>query len=359
NNLIRVFAFIAICIILFTIPLMDAEGKRMMWDHRTFNAWIRTAIFIMLFLVNSYVFVPKLLFKKERVLYIIVVIVSVSLLALAWELFMPLIDGGNARPQGLPPRPQPGFGPPDHNFRPPPKDHLPNRSIMLINNVLISFLVVGLSTALRVTQKWLADEKSLREMEKENLRSELAFLKNQISPHFFLNTLNNIHALIDIDKKDSQKAIIELSGMMRYLLYESEKGESSLKKEIAFIQNFIDLMKLRIDEKVGLSIELPDELPDVSIPPLLFISFIENAFKHGVSYSHPSFIKISLTQSDEFIEFLCINSNHNQKGQIEEDSGIGLSNVKKRLELLYENKHDLTITDSKDTYSIYLKIPVS
>jgi hypothetical protein len=358
KQLIEVFAYVAICLILFTIPLIDSEGQGVLLDHRTYNSWIRISVFILLFLLNSYVFVPQLLFKKERILYIVILIAFISLLTILWELFMPLWDVNKSLMDTIPP-PNDRIGPSDMMHRPPPKPIGPGRPVMLFNNILISILVIGLSTALRVTQKWIQDEKSLRELEKEHLSSELSFLKNQLSPHFFLNTLNNIHSLIDVDKKNAQKAIIELSTMMRYLLYESDKGLSKLTKEIAFIRNYIDLMKLRMDEKVSLSIDLPEEITEVKIPPLLFISFIENAFKHGISYKQASFVKISLMQSETTLVFSCVNSNHQQKERLDDVSGIGLRNIKKRLDLLYAEKYDLAIQEDLETYSVQLKIPLS
>ena len=142
-----------------------------------------------------------------------------------------------------------------------------------------------------------------KETEKEKLNSELAFLKNQISPHFFFNTLNNIYSLISINAEDSQKAVLKLSKLMRYLLYESEQGNTKLSNEIDFMNNYIDLMKLRMNDKVDLTVSFPKKYEDKNIPPLLFIPFIENAFKHGISYREKSFIDINMMVTKEFNNF--------------------------------------------------------
>lgn len=210
---------------------------------------------------------------------------------------------------------------------------------------------------LRILERQSRIEKLQKEMEREKLNSELALLKNQVSPHFFFNTLNNIYALIGINADDSQKAVLKLSKLMRYLLYESEHGDTKLSKEIEFMYNYIDLMKLRMSEKIDLSVSFPEKFEDLDIPPLLFIPFIENAFKHGVSYRNKSFIRIRMNTSNDSISFHCTNSIADRSEEKEEkDQGIGLENVTKRLRLLFPNRHDLNIHQSKDEYEVTLTI---
>lgn len=134
----------------------------------------------------------------------------------------------------------------------------------------------------------------LKELEHQHLESELKYLKYQLNPHFFMNTLNNIHALVDIDSEKAKKTIIELSKLMRYVLYEANKSQISLKYEIQFLENYIALMKLRYTEHLDIQTEFPLIVPHVQIPPLLFISLLENAFKHGVSYRESSYIHVLL-----------------------------------------------------------------
>ena len=146
-------------------------------------------------------------------------------------------------------------------------------------------------------------EKRQKELEKEKLNSELAFLKNQISPHFFFNTLNNIYSLIGINGPTAQESVLKLSKLMRYLLYESEHGETMISHEIDFMNNYIDLMKLRLSSRVELKVDFPKEFSDFPIPPLLFVPFIENAFKHGISARDRSFIHITLKINNNQISF--------------------------------------------------------
>jgi sensor histidine kinase YesM len=211
---------------------------------------------------------------------------------------------------------------------------------------------------LRLIEQHEASEKRQKELEREKLNSELAFLKNQISPHFFFNTLNNIYSLIEVNKNNAQEAVLKLSKMMRYLLYESEQGETGLVKEIGFMKHYIDLMKLRLSPKVELSIDLPENPPDYKIPPLLLIPFIENAFKHGISYRDKPFIRISMTAANDQIIFKCINSIGQSSAQAldEAHSGIGLENVKKRLGILFPGSHTLKVEKVESFFSVYLEI---
>lgn len=260
------------------------------------------------------------------------------------EMRRPPDEGRRTRP--------PGGG----RFAGPP----PFRQMHAFNYTFTSLFMLFFSMGLRILERQSQIEKLQKEMEKERLNSELAFLKNQVSPHFFFNTLNNIYALIEINADDSQKAVLKLSKLMRYLLYESEKGETKLSQEIDFMYNYIDLMKLRMNEKIDLSVTLPENYNDIIFPPLLFIPFIENAFKHGVSYRKKSFIRIEMTIDDNIITFHCTNSlAKNGEEKEDKEPGIGLENVKKRLKLLFPDRHELRIAQSENEYEVFLKITTS
>jgi two-component system, LytTR family, sensor kinase len=227
---------------------------------------------------------------------------------------------------------------------------------------LISILVTGFSIGLKVLERHSLTEKRQKELEKEKLNSELAFLKNQVSPHFFFNTLNNIYSLIEISKEDAQEAVLKLSRLMRYLLYETEQGETLLSHEVEFMKNYIDLMKLRLSGKVELKVDFPETFADLHIPPLLFVPFIENAFKHGISYREKSFIHLLLRMEGEKVVFRCSNSlNRKSETELADNnfSGIGLENVKKRLNLLFPDRHVLHIDFSGNVFNVLLEINLS
>jgi two-component system, LytTR family, sensor kinase len=237
---------------------------------------------------------------------------------------------------------------------------VPNQPLFqFINTFFIALLIAGFNTAIEVTNRWFAEEQARKEVEKEHMKSELAFLQNQVSPHFFMNTLNNIHSLIEADQQLAQNAVLKLSEMMRYLLYESGRGTTTLKKEIEFLMSYVKLMQLRVDESVKVEFDLPDNFINVNLPPLLFISFIENAFKHGVSYREPSALSFKLVQNADSLEFTSVNtvSGYQESASVINHGGIGLENIKKRLDLLYGGRHQLIIEDNKHEFKVKLRIP--
>jgi len=217
--------------------------------------------------------------------------------------------------------------------------------------------MLGANLGIKSYFKTREDQKKLLRLEKENLEQQLEYLKYQINPHFFMNTLNNIHALVDIDAEKAKSTILELSKMMRFVLYEGDKKGVPLTREFGFIRNYITLMRLRYTDKVQISINLPEQSPDLMIPPLMLITFIENAFKHGVSYQHDSFIEVKAEVQGDTLHFSCRNSKAEKPN--EEKGGVGLANVKQRLKLLYDNDYSLKIQDDSDIYSVQLTIPLS
>lgn len=224
-------------------------------------------------------------------------------------------------------------------------------------NVVLGFFMTGANTGIKLIYQSMRDEQQMEELKRQNLEAEMDYLKYQINPHFFMNTLNNIHALIDIDTEYAKSAIIELSKMMRYVLYDSGREQISLEKDIQFIQNYIGLMRIRYTNDVDIRVEYPHDLPQVSIPPLLLIVFVENAFKHGVSYNNPSFIHMDIAYADGKVTSTISNSLHAQHHD-GHSAGIGLDNVRKRLSLIYGAKnYSLDIRETPSTYTVKLVIP--
>jgi len=174
-----------------------------------------------------------------------------------------------------------------------------------------------------------------------------------------MNTLNNIHTLVEINGEKAQDAIERLSTLMRYLLYDSAQNTVELKKEIEFIKSFIALMQLRHSDEVGVTVILPEQIPDAQIPPMLFISLIENAFKHGVSYPLKSYIHFELRINETSLNCNIKNSKHKvTTNYMGEYSGIGLDNIKKSLELLYADDFRLDILDKENEFEVNLTIPI-
>jgi LytS/YehU family sensor histidine kinase len=256
----------------------------------------------------------------------------------------------------MPARHHPPFEEPHRQWRrgdvPPPV--VGERDIL---SVVVLLLMCGANLGIKGYFRSRDDRKRLAELEHQNLEQQLEYLRYQINPHFFMNTLNNIHALVDIDPAKAQETIVELSKMMRFVLYEGDKKGVPLTKEMEFIRTYVALMQLRYTDKVKISLNLPDEVPDRTLPPLMLISFIENAFKHGVSYQRESFIEIGVAVDDDRLIFVCRNSKADVPN--EEKGGVGLVNVRKRLNLLYDHDYSLCIRDDADVYTVELNIPLS
>ena len=233
--------------------------------------------------------------------------------------------------------------------------------------IVLLILILGANLGIKYYFKTRDDRKRLAELERQNLEQQLEYLRYQINPHFFMNTLNNIHALVDIDPEKAKDTILELSKMMRFVLYEGNKQGVPLSREMDFIRHYVTLMQLRYTDKVRITLDLPSEVPDRQIPPLILITFIENAFKHGVSYQHDSFIEAKVVVEGDKLRFSCRNSksekSNEERLQVGGSSsgtkgGVGLDNVRKRLNLLYDNRYSLNIKDEANTYCVQLNIPL-
>ncbi len=220
--------------------------------------------------------------------------------------------------------------------------------------LIISF--VG-STLIELTHFANKKEKEAISIEKEKLDTEMKFLKSQINPHFLFNALNNIYTLTVIKSDKAPDNLLRLSEMLRYMLYDSNDGKVPLQKEIEYLENYINLASLKDSRGLNIDVDLDKSLPGLKVAPLLFIPFVENAFKHSkIEDLKNGFINISLKTSNKQIEFIIENSIPNAAFTKDKIGGIGLPNTKQRLDLLYPNKHLLSISDNEKVYSVYLKL---
>jgi len=202
---------------------------------------------------------------------------------------------------------------------------------------------------------WLfVNIKSIINLKKEKARTELMHLQSQVNPHFFFNMLNNLYGLVDKDSEKAKKLILKLSDMMRYSIYEGQKEYVTLKEEIAFIDNYIELHKMRYHKDINTNFELEVEDENLKIMPLLFILLVENAFKHGVEVLRSNaFVNIVIRSSQNLISFQIEN---NFDPEEKKEQGIGLENLKRRLELAYPKKHELAHSVNNDIYTAKLTI---
>ena len=352
---------IAIWLILFIFPawFLYVDSSR---DHVfLFRTFTQIFLYAVIFYANYLLFTPKFFLVRKKLLYFVVALSLVAIATLVNDRVFHAVDNHNHEGQnelGMHPRFQP---PPGIPYMPkdlfPTEHKRPSDNWPMYNFIITTLFLSGFGMGLGFSDKLRQHEREKKEAEKEKLNTELAFLKNQINPHFLFNTLNNIYSLVQSNVADGQKAILQLSKLMRYILYETDADHKLLSQEIDFMKMYIELMKLRISEKISLTVNFPENYPNISLPPLLFLPFVENAFKHGISYRRPSFVRVLLKVESEKIIFECSNSIvKNGEDMFRADSGIGLGNVKKRLALLYPDKHDLKIIDDGSTYNILLVI---
>ena len=258
---------------------------------------------------------------------------------------MPPPDEGMPHPGGPPPPPEVGRGGRGGN-RPMSPEMM--KSLLAVLLVMADFGIVYARTV-------VDERKRIAELEKEKISQELQYLRNQINPHFFMNTLNNIHSLVDIDPEKAKEVIVELSKLMRYILYDSNQNLITYEKEVNFLRQYVSLMSIRYSDSVKIDLDFPDQMPGVMVPPLLLVNFVENAFKHGISYTSDCSIDISMRPSPSGgLEFDCSNKRHESQDNY---GGIGMENVRKRLSLLYGSQYVLEIDRQPEDYHIHLEIP--
>jgi two-component system LytT family sensor kinase len=223
-------------------------------------------------------------------------------------------------------------------------------------NTVIFLLVFTFGTAVSVIQRWLKTEQNRKETENEKLNTELSFLKSQVNPHFFFNTLNNIYSLAVVRSEKTAPAVMKLSSIMRYILTETQRDMVPLNNEVDFIHNFIDLQQVRLTDKVQVHFSAEGNTTTLLVAPLLFIPFVENAFKYGVSTKESSSIDITIRTEGTKILFTAVNYIVPSENNLMENTGIGINNVKRRLELMYPDRHKLTTTQKDNYYTVQLEI---
>lgn len=308
--------------------------------------FIRTAIFAVLFYVNYFYLIDKFLFKKEFVSFIawnvLLIIILLGFQTVTLQALMPphipnieFID----RPHSI------------KNVRPP-------YAMKMYTDYMLVFLVLGLSVALKTTMRWYSDTVKFEQAKNIQLEADLQNLRNQLNPHFLFNTLNNIYALIAIDSTKAQDSVHRLSNLLRYVLYENETKFVPLQKELEFTKNYIDLMALRLSSNVKLNVLIDDTDSSDKIASLMFITLIENAFKHGLNAGKESFIDVKiLVEKGKGVLCTVENSISESETTIEKkNSGIGLDNLSKRLELIYPSKYEFTTERKENSFYALLRI---
>lgn len=307
--------------IMFGFPFFFVEREN---GNINWMAYVRHSAvplsFMIVFYVNYFLLVPRYLFQSQNKRYITYNILLLCAIGLMLHLWRSLT-----------------FAP---SFVPKHRSGVPPGWLFFVRDMLSLVFTIGLSAAIRMSARWTQAEAARKEAERSRSEAELKNLRNQLNPHFLLNTLNNIYALIAFDTDKAQQAVQELSKLLRYVLYDNQQTYVPLGKETDFIRNYIELMRIRLSANVQMTTQI-DIQPDSQtlIAPLIFISLIENAFKHGISPTERSFIHIHLAENDTEVICEISNSNHPKNITDKSGSGIGLEQVSRRLEILYPGQY--------------------
>lgn len=343
-------------------PSSSAFDFAIYWEG-ILNVWELLSMFCLTFFVHNFLIAPLLVYHNRKWMYTI----ATGLLMASFTAYQL-----NCRPHGPEPDKRDrariemktppllskdgrGYSIREKHFEPPQSFGGPDSVAFIIMTLLL-----GLNIGTKSYFKSLDDKNRLKQLEQESLNRQLEYLKYQINPHFFMNTLNNIHALVDIDTEQTKYTIEVLSKLMRYVLYEGNKTMAPLQKELDFIRHYVALMRIRFIDRVSISVQLPSSVPDVQVPSLLFTTYVENAFKHGISYQKKSFVEVSLNV-DEAARKIIFCCNNSLKPKTEEKPGkstnVGLRNSRKRLQLLYGDQFRLETTSDKEVYRLLLTLP--
>ena len=357
-------------IALYLSPLMSIYMRMSGNPHIDFswyeilNAWKFNTVWIVLFAIHNFLLAPLLIIKRRTWLYTALVVA----LLVATMFTLSAIRPSNSKMRHAPQRSECC----EHDCmdaemmaskQQPPPMREGGPLVMFGPGEMVLFfgglLLMGMNLGVKLYFRSQEDADILSQIEKHALERQLQYLKYQVNPHFFMNTLNNIHALVDIDPERAKTSIVELSKLMRYVLYEGNNKLTSLSREVQFLRNYVRLMSMRYSDNVRISLDVPEILPDSMLPPLLLVIFVENAFKHGISYRTKSFVEISLKPQADRLLFNCRNSRQQKPQDENMKGGVGLSNVRRRLDLLFPGNYTLDIKEQEDTYTVYLDIPLT
>lgn len=342
NTLQVLIHFIAWSIV-FSLPfiIFGKDTDIDIWDKMLHHTIVIFSM-LLVFYLNYFILINRFLFQKKIVkflIYNLLLVTFVAIIVHLWqEATMPPLPIGEKIPQGI----------------------IPSRISFLIRDTITLLVIAILSTAIKTTAKWYTAETEHQESEKRRTEAELMNLRQQINPHFLFNTLNNIYALIAINPDNAQTVVHDLSKLLRYVLYENSGERVTLQKELEFILNYVALMRIRLadDVDVDLKINIPAE-NNFSIAPMLFISLIENAFKHGVSPNRKSFIHIDFSLTNNNKLKCSISNSYFPKTESDmAGSGIGLENLQKRLYLLYPDNYEFYTGELNGIYYSKIILPL-
>lgn len=351
--------FVGLWLLIFLFPIMEGlvnfeEGSGFFWPP-VYRFWLSMLPFLAAFLLHDLFLLPIYMRKQRGTLYAILAVVLISVFSSGQYFKHQKVH--YFRHSFHTDRPEPSLH--DHPFGAEPGPQKGRLPLPMMMDTFLLILLLGFDLAVVLIIRNKKTEEERKQLENMRMQDELRYLKAQIDPHFFMNMLNNIHSMVDVNPELAQQMILDLSKLMRYVLYEGSNSYTTFENEVQFISKYVELMRQRYpSDKVEISLEVP-EAPSASLllPPLLFISFVENAFKHGVSYMRRSEIFVSLSEEPSRICFKCSNTRPPLEARTDSGGGVGLANVRRRLDLLYQDRYVLDIVDTDEIYSVILIIP--
>lgn len=334
NKRLGLFLHVAFWAYMFLSPLTFMRNSGVTMGQYLMNC-VQPLLLMVVFYANYLWLTPRLFVEGKHSYFLLintVMVVCMGLLNHYWiiythELFQPM-------------------------NRPPYTPQAIDIVFFIIRDIFNFAIFAAVATAIVLAMRWQHNEQARREAEAARTDAELSNLRSQINPHFLLNTLNNIYALTAFDAPKAQEAIQELSKMLRHALYNTQQAVVPLKEEVGFIGNYVKLMRIRLPESVDVSYTSDVKSNDLTVAPMIFISLVENAFKHGVSPVEPSFIHIRISATEEQIVCDITNSNHPKAASDHSGHGIGLQQVQRRLELSYPGHYswERGVSDDGKTY---------
>lgn len=335
KNNVPILLHLAVWVFLFLFPVLTTD--RLSFEGLLLRHWLPLFLSAFLFYLNYLVLVPKYYFSKQ---YLIFGLINAVLIGLSIYLIYEVAIECAPEPNPKYKHKRPSLG-----------------KIIWYRNGISFLLALGSAVALRMTNQFREEQKSRIEAEREKLRSEITSLKYQVQPHFFFNILNSIYSLIDVDTEKAKSMLHKLSKLMRYVLQTGDQQKVALRSELEFIESYVDLMRIRHDENVKVGLLMPENR-EGKIPPLLMISLIENAFKHGVKAGEVSQIDIAFRR-DKQLELIVSNSYHPKDKTDESGSGIGLANIERRLPYIYpEGNFEFVYGVQEKHFLARLNIPI-
>lgn len=357
KKLVTIVAHFTAWVCFFTLPYLvffPRLREFSMTNHMLASIVCINVFLVFFYYLNTLVLIPRFLVKERWFWYAISIVAS-----LIFFLYVPKqIATWIAEPEVFNPNNREFIRNPNYVGKPRFFGMMTrqNRPVADPYNTVLFLLVFTVGTCISVIQRWLQTEQTRKETENEKLNTELSFLKSQVNPHFFFNTLNNIYSLAVVRSEKTAPAVMKLSSIMRYILTETQRDKVPLSNEVDFIHNFIDLQQVRLTDKVQVNFSAEGNIDGLQVAPLLFIPFVENAFKYGVSTKAASTISIEIKTEGDKILFSAVNYIVLSENNFMENTGIGINNVKRRLELMYPGKHTLSTTQKDNYYTVQLEI---